>query len=221
MNIQVTVMSRKKKWVWWITIAALVIGIGIVGMRVVWMHYGKPEMPDRTNYKTLAERAKKGLAFAKRHNMNERYALFVDYSVPSGTPRLYVWDFKSNKVIKSIHTMHGVGGGSTAEHPRFSNKLGSECSTLGRFLVTKEQGLRLRRSFRIKGMDTDNQTAYGRGLMIHAAKWVDRWSKKKYIPLNRECCKGCVTVSSSGMSYLYALIIKEQKPLLLWNYESK
>ena len=39
-----------------------------------------------------------------------------------------------------------------------------KCSALGRFLVTKEHGNTLKRSFRIKGMDMDNQSAYARGI---------------------------------------------------------
>ncbi len=115
---------------------------------------------DRREYKTIEARAEKALAFARRHNMNEHYALFVDYSIPSGTPRLFVWDFHQKKIVASTYVMHGPGGGSTAERPVFSNKPGSECSALGRFLVTKEHGNTLKRSFRIKGMDLDNQSAY-------------------------------------------------------------
>ena len=33
--------------------------------------------------------------------------------------------------------------------------------------------------------------------------------------------KGCVTISSRGMSYLWSLVNKEQKPLLLWSFVSK
>ena len=158
--------------------------------------------------------------FAKRHDMNEHYALFVDYSIPSGTPRLFVWDFQKHRIIASTYVMHGPGGGSTAKRPKFSNKPGSECSSLGRFLVTKEHGNSLKRSFRLKGMDSDNQTAYARGLMIHSSYWVDKWCWKKYIPLHRSSCMGCVTVSKRGMNYLWKLINKEKKPLLLWNFVS-
>jgi hypothetical protein len=114
--------------------------------------------------------------------------------------------------------MHGPGGGSTAERPRFSNKPGSECSSLGRFLVTKEHGYTLKRSFRIKGMDFDNQSAYARGLMIHKSGWVDSHCWMRYIPLHRASCQGCVTVSTRGMNYLWSLINKENKPILLWNF---
>ena len=150
--------------------------------------------------------------------MNEHYALFVDYGIPSGTPRLFVWDFHQKKIVASTYVMHGPGGGSTAERPRFSNKPGSECSSLGRFLVTKEHGYTLKRSFRIKGMDFDNQSAYARGLMIHKSGWVDSHCWMRYIPLHRASCQGCVTVSTRGMNYLWSLINKENKPILLWNF---
>ena len=48
-----------------------------------------------------------------------------------------------------------------------------------------------------------------------------QWAWKYYsLPEWRKSCQGCVTVSTKGMSYLWTLINKEKKPLLLWNYES-
>ena len=214
-------MTKKKKWGCAMIVLALVAVVGIFALHWAWKYYGLPEWPDRREYKTIEERAEKALAFAKRHNMNEHYALFVDYGIPSGTPRLFVWDFHQKKIVASTYVMHGPGGGSTDEQPKFSNRPGSGCSSLGRFLVTKENGNRNKRGFRIKGLDLDNQTAYGRGLMIHGARWVDRHCWKRYIPLNGKCCQGCVTVSSRGMNYLWPLINKEKKPLLLWSFVGK
>jgi hypothetical protein len=150
--------------------------------------------------------------------MNEHYALFVDYGIPSGTPRLFVWDFHQRKIVASTYVMHGPGGGSTAERPVFSNKPGSECSSLGRFLITKEHGATLKRSFRLKGMDVDNRTAYARVLMIHGSSFLDGHVWMRYIPLHRASCQGCVTVSSRGMDYLWSLVNKEKKPILLWSF---
>lgn len=212
--------GRKKKW-FFTLLYIIVVVVVIFGLHWAWKYYGLPEWPDNTECKRVEERAVKALSFAKRHNMNEHYALFVDYSIPSGTPRLFVWDFRQKKIVARTYVMHGSGGGSTDKRPKFSNKLGSECSSLGRFLVTKEHGNNLKRSFRLKGMDKDNQTAYARGLMIHCSYWIDKWCWKKYIPLHRSSCMGCVTVSSRGMNYLWKLVNKEKKPLLLWNYESK
>ena len=215
---RLTMKKGKRKWLWaWGVLAVVMVG-ALFGLYWAWKYYGLPELPDRRDYKTVEERAEKAIAFARRHNMNEHYALFVDYSIPSGTPRLFVWDFLQKKIVASTYVMHGPGKGSTDKRPKFSNKPGSGCSSLGRFLVTKEHGNVNKRGFRIKGLDIDNQTAYGRALMIHGSSWVDGHCWKRYIPLNRRSCLGCVTVSSRGMNYLYTLITNEKKPLLLWNF---
>ena len=142
-------MKRNKKW--WIVAAVLLLiaAVAFFALRWAWKYYGLPERPDRTEYKTIEERAEKALAFAQRHNMSERYALFVDYGIPSGTPRLFLWDFRRKAIVASTYVMHGPGRGSTAKTPHFSNRPGSECSSLGRFLVTKERGHKIKRSFRL------------------------------------------------------------------------
>ena len=185
-------MKRRKRWGCLAVILLLTIVAAVFGLHWAWKYYGLPEWPDRREYKTIEERAEKALA----------------------------WDFHQKKIVASTYVMHGPGCGSTAEHPVFSNKPGSECSSLGRFLVTKEHGYTLKRSFRIKGLDMDNQSAYARGLMIHKSGWVDSHCWMRYIPLHRASCQGCVTVSSRGMNYLWSLVNKEKKPILLWNFES-
>ena len=213
-------MKRKTKWALALILIIIVPAL-MFGLYWGWKYYGLPEWPDDRALEIVEQRADVAQAFAKQHNMNEHYALFVNYSMPSGTPRLFVWDFQGKKIVASTYVMHGPGCGSTDENPKFSNKPGSECSSLGRFLVTKEHGYSLKRSFRLKGLDIDNQTAYARGIMIHSSYWVDKWCWKKYIPLHRASCKGCVTVSSRGMNYLWPLINGEKKAILLWSFESK
>lgn len=180
-----------------------------------------PAMPDRTEYEALEDRATAAFEFARRRGMSTKYALFVDYSVPSGTPRLYVWDFLQNKIIARTYVMHGPGMGSTAEKPVFSNKPGSNCSSLGRFLITRQHGRQNKTGYMLRGLDTDNQTAYGRGLMIHRSVFLDGHVWMKYIPLKGSSCSGCVTVTSRGMKYIGKLVKSEDKPILLWNYCGK
>lgn len=211
-------MKRSKKWGCFTAMLLLFVVAAVFALHWAWKYYGLPEWPDHREYKTIEERAEKALAFAKRHNMNEHYALFVDYNIPSGSPRLFVWDFHQKRIVASTYVMHGPGGGSTDESPKFSNTPGSECSSLGRFIVTKEHGNSLKRSFRLKGLDIDNQTVYARGIMIHSSYWVDKWCWKKYIPLHHASCKGCITVSSRGMNYLWSLVNRERMPLLMWSF---
>ncbi len=175
-------------------------------------------MPDDTHYASLEQRADAALKAAKRHGLSTNYCLLVDYSVPSGKPRLYVWSFKSRKTVARTYAMHGAGGGSTARKPVFSNKPGSECSSLGRFEVTLERGIRMKKSLRLKGLDTTNSNAYGRGLMVHGSLWVNVNCWRKYIPLNRRSSQGCVTVSTRGFDYIDSLAHSESKPMLLWTF---
>lgn len=169
---------------------------------------------------TMVERAAVAKAYARKHGMNTDYALFVDYSIPSGTPRLFVWDFRQGRIIARTYVMHGPGKGSSDETPVFSNQVGSMCSSLGKFKVTKSHGYKLKRSFKLKGLEKSNSNAWRRGLMIHRSTWVDRHCRKQYIPLHTPSCQGCITVSSRGMNYLEKLIKKESAPILLWAYTS-
>lgn len=180
-----------------------------------------PAMPDRTQYEALEDRAAAALDFAKKKNMSTNYALFVDYGVPSGTPRLYVWDFNKRKIVARTYVMHGPGKGSAAEKPVFSNMPGSNCSSLGRFLVTKQHGRINKTGYLLRGLDIDNQTAYVRGLMIHRSTYLDGHVWMKYVPLKGNSCSGCVTVTSRGMEYIGKLVEKEKRPILLWNYCSR
>lgn len=192
-------------------------GLGVVVFVCCPLRYLFDGFPDKA-YANMALRADDALKFAKRHRLSTRYCFFVDYSLPSGEPRFFVWDFKKRRVIASSHCMHGPGGGSTAETPQFSNRPGSNCSSLGRFRVTHQGGEKLKRSFRCEGLDRSNSKAFTRGIMIHSARWVDRYRRQRYIPLNANACKGCFTLSSRGKAHVNDIMEKESKNVLLWSY---
>jgi len=158
-------------------------------------------------------------SYAFKHGLSTNYCFFVNYAVPSGTPRFYVWDFAKHDVVATARCMHGSGLANTASQPVFSNKVNSNCSSLGRFEVLRnEHGSRLMRSFRLRGLDKENSNAYGRGLLIHSSRWVDQNRHKKYIPLHTPSCQGCVTISTRGMRYVERLVKDEPKNILLWSF---
>lgn len=211
------------KFLMYSIISALVI-VTSMGLWWGYKYYvcGVPSSTyDGNDYLTyLSECSKEAAKYAKVRGLNEDYCVLVDYGIPSGTPRVYVWSFKENKVISHTYTMHGPGMGSTAEKPVFSNVSGSKCSTLGHFAITKDHGKRQKRGFKLKGLDVANRNAYDRGIMLHRGKWVDTHCWMKYIPLNSMCCQGCVTISSRGFNYLEKLINNQKKQILLWAFDS-
>lgn len=212
---------KKKGCVFMMVFVAVLIAVGGFFARWAWKYYQLPMLPDNSRYESLAERAESAEKVARRMGLSEKYCLLVDYSIPSGTPRMFVWSFEENRVVASTYVMHGPGMGSTDEKPVFSNKPGSNCSALGRFAVTHEHGNRNKSGYYIRGLDFDNQSARGRALMIHKAKWVDMNCWRTYIPLNGKCCLGCLTISSRGLEYLSKLIDGERKQMLLWSFCSE
>ena len=175
----------------------------------------------KTIPKGLDNKAKNALDYARRHGLNEHYCLLLDYSIPSGHPRLFVWSFEKEGVIYRAHVMHGPGKGSTKESPVFSNEFGSESSSIGRFIITKQHGKVNKNGYFLKGLDATNSNAYRRGLMIHGSYWVDFNTWRRYIPLNTRSCQGCVATSNRTMTYLSKLIEGEDESLLLWSYCSE
>jgi len=171
-----------------------------------------------THYPDMVLRAEKALQYAERKGMNAHYCIFLDYSIPSGKPRLFVWSFEKGRIIYSGHAMHGPGKGSTDESPVFSNVYGSHCSSVGKFEVTRDRGTRNKTGLRLKGLELSNKSAYSRGIMIHGSRWVDTNKWRKFIPLNEKYCQGCVTVSTRDMAYINRLLGKEDRNLLLWSY---
>ena len=175
-------------------------------------------IPGNTHYSDLEIRAESALKYSQRKGLNESYCLFLDYGIPSGKPRLFVWSFIERRIIYAAYAMHGPGKGSSDEKPVFSNVPGSNCSSVGRFEVTKNRGNRNRTGLRLIGLDMSNRSAYSRGIMVHSSRWVDKNKWRKYIPLNEKSCKGCVTVSSRDMAFINKLVGREKKNLLLWSY---
>lgn len=145
-----------------------------------------------------------------------RYAILVDFSKPSGEDRFKIYDCKSHCIIYSSVVQHGNGGGSTKEKPVFSNRIGSNCSSLGLYKIT---GFGRMNSFpincfRLKGLSSTNSNAEKRGIVIHPTLSSSLPFKTHYLPLTDES-HGCFGVSfetmrvirklyGKGIIYLYA-----------------
>ncbi len=133
--------------------------------------------------------------FCERRGYSTDYYVLVDFSIPSGKKRFFVYDLQRGKRVMSSYCMHGSGKGNTDANPKFSNELGSGCSSLGRYVMVGKGGRRFKNSIRLRGIDKTNNRAAARGIMIHSAGKVTRFSgKRKYIPIGSESL-GCFTVS--------------------------
>ena len=203
----------KKKTIISILILALMLVLAGLSLTFGRMWYESGKRSER-----IEEHAEQAIRYARQNGLSTNYCVFVDYGIPSGSPRVFVWSFEQRKVVYRGYAMHGPGKGSTAMKPVFSNVPGSHCSSLGKFEVTKHHGARNKSGYYLIGLERSNSRAYDRCIMIHGSGWVDSNIWRQYIPLNSKSCLGCVTVSRKDMRYIGRIIENEDRHILLWSY---
>lgn len=165
------------------------------------------------------EMVKQAYQYCKQHKMNTQVAIFVDYSVHSGKNRLVVYDFHTKKVILGCLCAHGYGGGSTEDKPRFSNRNGSNCSSVGLFkvgnyFITTRYKLP---AFQLRGLSVSNSMAYDRQILIHP------WYTVSDIPIYpchtpMSVSQGCFVISPLKFQMLKRILQQSSRPVLLWAY---
>jgi hypothetical protein len=98
---------------------------------------------------------------------------FIDYSLPSTEPRLWVFDLRSNKLLFEEVVAHGRGSGENLAKA-FSNASGSHASSLGLFLTRETYEGRNGYSLRLDGLEPGvNDAAMARAIVMHGANYVD------------------------------------------------
>lgn len=216
----------KKRTIFRLSLWLLLLIALVSGLFFVVNHYKRLPPKDGTSVYNLAKKRAYSLKeYAIRRNYDTSHCFLVDYSIPSGRPRFFIWNFATDKIEYSDYCMHGPGKGSTAQVPVFSNEKGSNCSSLGRFVVKKNcygNSLGEKRSRLILGLDKTNSNACARGLMIHDSHYLDKCSllPTDNIPLNGGACSGCVTITTDGFRKAKSIIEESSKEILLYTYFS-
>jgi hypothetical protein len=97
----------------------------------------------------------------------------VDFSLPSSKRRLFVIDIVSRKLLFNTFVSHGRNSGKEmATH--FSNDSHSYQSSLGFYITGQTYSGHHGYSLRLQGMERGiNDNAYSRGIVMHAAKYVN------------------------------------------------
>jgi L,D-transpeptidase catalytic domain len=108
----------------------------------------------------------------RRHLTDKPLVTIVDYSQPSDKKRLAVADVESGKVLFYTYVAHGKGSGGKYA-TRFSNKPGTDASSLGVYLTGSTYYGKHGYSLRLYGLEPRfNGTAYHRDIVIHSAWYV-------------------------------------------------
>lgn len=132
------------------------------------------------------------------------YLCIVNFGKHSGEERFFIYNVRNNKYEYSGLVQHGNGKGNTASKPKFSNVIGSNCSSLGLYKITSKDNMHSwpgAPCFRMVGLDSTNSNAIARGILIHPSLTrtlmpFEIWGLD--LPLTGES-RGCFAVSCNTM----------------------
>lgn len=104
---------------------------------------------------------------------NKNVISIMDYSPHSKTQRLYVINMNTGEVLRA-HAAHGTGSDpkSSGFARRFSNKRGSNMSSLGYVRTAETYYGKHGYSLRLDGLSESNANMRRRAVVVHGAKYV-------------------------------------------------
>lgn len=158
-----------------------------------------------------------------KYNASENIIILVDYSIPSNQDRMFVYNLKTKELLYSCWCAHGFGGGSTNTSPKFSNEIGSNCSSLGLFLIDRWEGIGVTYGYpyhSVEGLSITNSNARKRQILIHPWHSVTK-DNSSQIKTPMKCdyrSAGCFTVTDSSYNILHNYIKSETKQILLYSF---
>jgi hypothetical protein len=119
----------------------------------------------------------------------------IDYSLPSSTPRLFVFNLATHKLLFRELVAHGKNSGDNITS-FFSNSPSSLATSLGLFVTADTYIGKNGYSLRLKGLDEGfNDMAWDRAIVMHGASYVSQEAIKVLGRLGRSW--GCPAVSST------------------------
>lgn len=143
----------------------------------------------------------KALAAVTKHRADILHADLIaiaDFGAASSKPRFHLVNLVSGHTT-SMLVAHGKGSdpSHTGWLQSFSNAPGSNASSKGSFLTGQHYVGKHGQSRRLLGLDSENNLALDRAIVIHAASYVSDDMIKSYSKIGRS--QGCFAVSEDNI----------------------
>lgn len=163
----------------------------------------------------LKSKASEAKAFVKQKGYNNNHCFLIDMSLSSGQNRFFIYNLKNDSLQSGGLAAHGNCFEYWLEGHRYSNVVGSGCTSLGKYKIGNSYTGKWGYSYKLHGLDSTNNNAFERTVVLHAHNCVPETE------VNDEICQsnGCPTVAPVFLQQLKSIINTSKKPVLLWIYE--
>ncbi|WP_167028557.1 murein L,D-transpeptidase catalytic domain-containing protein [Chryseobacterium sp. Tr-659] len=153
--------------------------------------------------------------YIKGKNYNQDRAVFINFKIPSGKFRYFVYDLKNDKVLQHAVVSHGSGSViPRSDALQFSNIEGSYQSSLGKYEIRESYIGKFGKAYRLKGLDATNSNAMERAIVLHSYGCIpDRESQSP------ACLSlGCPMLSVNAFNQTAKYIDESKKPMILYAF---
>ena len=199
-----------------------VILISLLSAMQFMIYINSPVFIEGETRSDIQDKASQAIKFCEQNNMNEEFCILVDMNIHSGKKRLFIYDFKENKVKLSYLVSHGCGenpwtSDQSKTNPMFSNVPNSHCSSLGKYEIGargwSNYGVHVK--YLLHGLDSSNSNALERAIVFHSWEIVE---DEETYPKGTPEGWGCPAVSNNAFRKIDELLQSSGKPTLMWIY---
>ncbi len=150
--------------------------------------------------------------YAAMNKCNTNYAFIADMRISILKKRFFVCDLKTEKILDTAFVAHGIGSETFRGELTFSNVPDSRSTSLGKYKIGNSYNGDFGFSYRLHGLDSTNNNALRRAIVLHAHNSVP--DRETNFPI---CLSyGCPMVSRNFLQVLKGYIAKQGKtPILL------
>lgn len=180
-----------------------------------WDGFSEEIGANRADHNLLIAKARQLAKVAAQNGYNTEFAFLVDMSVKSNKNRFFVVNLRSMTIEMASLVAQGRGSERLNLDKDYSNKPGSNCSSLGMYKIGKSYDGDFGHSYRLFGMDATNKNAYQRSIVLHAMGSIP--NVETNFPIWQS--EGCPSVSTLMLEKLGSLIDSSKKPVLMWMYD--
>ncbi|MBD5282975.1 MAG: hypothetical protein HDS33_08130 [Bacteroides sp.] len=174
-------------------------------------------------YGVAAEVRDEVRSFTRLNGFNEEYCVIVDFSRHSGRYRYYLYDIVNDRIAEQGLVAHGGGrNGECRREPKFSNVVGSNLSSPGKYRIGRQRKTHFRirgehcDCLELHGLESSNSNAYSRAILIHTGlRYTFPTFPLRTIPTSH----GCFTVGDEVFEATAEIVRNSGKPVLLYALE--
>lgn len=171
--------------------------------------------PPGNTLRKLEQKAAAAKIYVNQNGYNENLCCLIDMNIPSGQNRFFIYDLKKDSIRATGLVAHGNCFEYWLEGRRYSNVVGSGCTSVGKYKIGNPYTGKFGYSYKLHGLDSSNNNAFERTVVLHSHHCIPESE------VTEEICQsnGCPTVSPGLLMQLKSIINNSKKPLLLWIYD--